>query len=153
VGGSALGFDYATFAARAPEAAAAMGALSAAVDASGLPKELSELVKLRASQVNRCEFCLGFHLSAARKAGVSQEKIDSLSSWRDAGVFTDRERAALVWTEKLTAEVAEGVDDADRADLLRHFTETEAVFLTVTVGTINQWNRIATGLRFPSPGA
>ena len=117
---SGLQIDYADFVRRVPEINGAMYALGAAVDASGLAKDLTELVKLRASQINGCAFCVQLH----------------------------RNVAALAWTERLTAGIAEGITAAERAALATEFSESEIVHLTVTVGTINQWNRISMGLGF-----
>jgi len=144
---------YEAFTKMAPAAHAALTALGKAVDESGIEKELTELVKLRASQLNGCAFCVQFHLNAARRFGIASEKLDLVAAWPDAGVFTPREMAALAWTEALTAMGPESTSDQAYAALLRQFNETEAVFLTVAIGTINQWNRIAVALRFPPPVA
>jgi AhpD family alkylhydroperoxidase len=144
---------YEAFTKTAPAAHAALTALGKAVDESGLEKELTELVKLRASQLNGCAFCIQFHLNAARRLGLASEKLDLVAAWRDAGVFTPREMAALAWTEALTEMGPEGMSDQAYAALLRQFNASEAVFLTVAIGTINQWNRIAVALRFPPPVA
>jgi AhpD family alkylhydroperoxidase len=144
---------YEAFTNTAPAAHAALTALGKAVDESGLEKELTELVKLRASQLNGCAFCVQYHLNAARRLGVASEKLDLVAAWQDAGVFTPREMAALVWTEALTEMGSESTSDQAYAALLRHFNEREALFLTVAIGTINQWNRIAVALRFPPPVA
>jgi len=144
---------YEAFTKTAPAAHAALTALGKAVDESGLEKELTELVKLRASQLNGCAFCVQYHLNAARRLGVANEKLDLLAAWPDAGVFTPREMAALAWTEALTEMGSESTSDQAYAALLRHFNEREALFLTVAIGTINQWNRIAVALRFPPPVA
>ena len=143
--------DYEDFARIAPAARAALTALGAAVAESGLEKELTELVKLRASQINGCAFCLQFHLNVSRKLGVPAEKLDLVAAWREAGIFSERELAALAWTEALTGIAAGVPSDEAYAALLRHFSESEAVFLTVAIGTINQWNRIAVALRFTPP--
>jgi AhpD family alkylhydroperoxidase len=144
---------YEAFAKTAPAAHAALIALGKAVDESGLEKELTELVKLRASQLNGCAFCVQYHLNAARRLRVASEKLDLVAAWPDAGVFTQREMAALAWTEALTAMRPESTSDQAYAALLRQFSANEAVFLTVAIGTINQWNRIAVALRFPPPVA
>ncbi len=141
--------DYEHFAKTA--AAAALLTLGKAVDESGLAKELTELIKLRASQINGCAFCLQLHLNIARKLGMPNQKLDLVATWREAGVFTDREMAALAWTEILTDVARQGAADEAYAAVRRHFSETEALFLTVAIGTINQWNRIAVALRFPPP--
>jgi AhpD family alkylhydroperoxidase len=140
---------YETFAKTAAASHAALIALGKSVDESGLEKPLTELVKLRASQINGCAFCLQYHLDRARALGIAAEKLDLLAAWREAGVFSAREAAALAWTETLTRMTDEaGTDEA--YDALRcQFTENEALFLTVAVSTINQWNRIGVALRFP----
>lgn len=143
--------SYDNFAAQAGAAPGALRALSAAVDESGLEKELTELVKLRVSQINGCAFCVQFHLNLARKLAVPAPKLDLVAAWREAGVFSDREKAALAWAEILTEMSADAASDTDYAALLRHFTDREALFLTVAIGTINQWNRIGVALRFAPP--
>ncbi len=140
--------SYENFAKLAAPARAALIALGKAVDEAGLDKGLSEILKLRASQINGCAFCVRMHVDIARKLGVAEEKIDLVAVWREAGVFTDREMAALAWTEALTTLAPEGPSDTAYAALREHFTESEAVLLTVAIGTINQWNRIAVALRF-----
>jgi AhpD family alkylhydroperoxidase len=140
---------YEDFLKIAPAAQTALQTLAKSVDESGFDKSLIELVKLRASQMNGCAFCLQYHLSVARKSGVSQEKIDLLAAWRDAGIFSDREAAALSWAEIVTNISQHGAPDEAYAELRKHFSECEVVFLTVAVATINTWNRIAVALRFP----
>ena len=150
--GSHPRLSYEDFVKAAPTANAALLALGKAVDDSGLEKPLTEIVKVRASQINGCAFCIQFHLNMARKIGIPGEKLDLVAAWPEAGVFTEREMVALAWTEALTGiAVAAGASDAAYPALLRHFTENEALFLTVAVGTVNQWNRIAVALRFPPP--
>jgi len=139
---------YREFAKAAPSIHAALIAVSKAVGESGLEKGLLELVKLRASQMNGCAFCLQLHLGLARQAGVPPIKLDLLAAWREAGVFSEREAAALAWTETLTILGPSSASEADYAALLCAFNESEAMFLTVAIGLINQWNRIAIGLRF-----
>jgi AhpD family alkylhydroperoxidase len=130
---------------------AALIALGDSVDGSGLEKPLTELIKLRASQMNGCAFCIQYHLNVARRLGLAAEKLDLVAAWREAGVFTPREMAALAWTESLTIMGAEAASEADYAALLAQLSESEAVSLTVAVGVINQWNRIAVALRFAPP--
>ena len=142
---------YKAFTERAPDVYAGLSALTKAVDAFGLDKGLTELVKLRASQINGCAFCLKFHLGVARKAGVPQDKLDLLAAWRDAPLFSARERAALAYAEELTQLDAEAASDAAWTALRAEFSEDEAVFLTVTVAGINAWNRIGIALRFAPP--
>jgi len=135
----------------APAVVAALRAVSAAVDESGLEKTLTELIKLRASQINGCAFCVQFHLNAARRAGVAPAKLDLVAAWHEAGVYSDRERAALAWTEALTAMAGAPIADARYAELGAHFSTAEIAFLTTAVGTINAWNRIAGALQFAPP--
>jgi AhpD family alkylhydroperoxidase len=140
--------SYEDFTKAAPGAYAGLAALSKAVDESGLEKSLTELVKLRASQMNGCAFCVSFHLNTLRKLGVAQEKIDLLPVWREADVFSDRELAALAWTETLTDLSPRGASNKAYAALLDHFTDSEAMFLSVAIATINSWNRLGVALRF-----
>ncbi len=127
---------------------AALGALSESVDKSGLEKPLTELVKLRASQMNGYAFCIQYHLNLARRHGVASEKLDLVTAWREAGVFNAREMAALAWTETLTARPQEAASDTAYDAVRAQFSDTEVTNLTVAIGTINQWNRIAVALRF-----
>jgi AhpD family alkylhydroperoxidase len=123
--------------------------LGALVAERGLDKPLTELVKLRASQLNGCAFCLQFHLGIARRLGLPAEKLDLLCVWRETDLFSARERAALAWTETLTLLHHDDSRSAAESALAAHFTPDEILSLTVAIGTINQWNRIAVGLRFP----
>lgn len=143
--------DWPSFEQAAPSVVAALGMLGKAVDDSGLDKQLTELLKLRASQLNGCAFCLQFHLNLARKIGLAQAKIDLVATWREAGVFSTRERAALAWTEALTLMAQQHVANAQYAEVQAAFTESEITFLTTAVGAINAWNRIAGALQFPPP--
>jgi AhpD family alkylhydroperoxidase len=142
---------YDTFSKTAAPVQEALLALGKCVDDSGLEKTLTELVKLRAAQMNGCAFCVQLHLNVARRLGVPVEKLDLVSVWREAGVFTARERAALAWTEVLTDLTRDAARSEAEAQVAEAFTEEEALYLTVTIGTINQWNRIAVALRFPPP--
>lgn len=139
------------FASRAPAAPAALRRLGEAIDASGLDKALTEFVKLRASQINGCAYCVQFHLNLLRKLEVAPEKLDLVAVWREAGIFSEREAAALAWTEALTEALKDGASDDAYAALLTQFTEQEAIFLTAAIGLINAWNRIGVGLRFAPP--
>jgi AhpD family alkylhydroperoxidase len=145
--------EFAEFIKIAPDARAALSALSKAVDDSGLEKSLVELIKIRASQVNGCAFCVQFHLIAARKTEVPETKLDLVTTWRDAGVFTAREMAALRWTEALTQVTPAGVSDEDYQDVRTKFNEKEHVFLTAAIASINAWNRIAMAFKFSPPVA
>jgi AhpD family alkylhydroperoxidase len=143
--------DYPDFERAAPAVIAALRQLSKAVDDSGLDKQLTELLKLRASQLNGCAFCLQFHLNLARKLGLAPVKIDLVATWREAGIFSARERAALAWTEALTLMAQQPVADAAYAALQAEFSGPEIAFLTTAVGAINAWNRIAGALQFVPP--
>jgi AhpD family alkylhydroperoxidase len=135
----------------APDAYAALTKLSMAIGASGLDLGLVELLKLRASQINGCAFCTQYHLNAARKHGVAAEKLDLLVVWRESGIFTAREQAALAWTEKLTLVAGNHISDEDFAAVTAEFSTDEVAWLTAAIGLINTWNRIAGPLRFPPP--
>ena len=143
--------EYVEFRKTASGVTAALSALSKAVDDSGLEKALTELIKIRASQINGCTFCVQFHLNAARGAGVSQTKLDLLAVWRDTGVFSTREMAALAWTETLTHVTPAGVTDDCYQDATKEFGKSELVFLTSAIASINAWNRIAMAYRFTPP--
>jgi AhpD family alkylhydroperoxidase len=143
--------DWAVFESTAPDVVAALRALGKAVDHSGLEKSLTELIKVRASQLNGCAFCLQFHLNTARQLRLAPAKLDLVATWHDVGVFSARERAALAWTEALTLMSLRPVSDTVHAELQAQFSETEIVFLTASVGAINAWNRIAGALQFSPP--
>ena len=143
--------EFTGFTQIAPGATAALTALSKAVGDSGLDKALTELIKIRASQINGCAFCVQFHLNAARKAAVSQTKLDLVAVWREAGIFTAREKAALSWTEALTRVTPAGVTDDSYRDATKVFGESELVFLTAAIASINAWNRIVMAYRFTPP--
>ncbi|ESJ20171.1 MULTISPECIES: carboxymuconolactone decarboxylase family protein [unclassified Cupriavidus] len=142
--------DYPAFRGLAADAHAHLLGIGKSVDATGLDKRLTELVKLRVSQLNGCAFCTALHANIARKAGVPQVQLDLLAAWRDAGEFSPRDVAALAWAEHLTRMAQAPIPDDAYAALREQFSEEEAVQLTVTIGTINAWNRIAGSLRFPA---
>ncbi|MHB1515499.1 MAG: carboxymuconolactone decarboxylase family protein [Acidiferrobacteraceae bacterium] len=135
----------------APAAEAAILALGQVLEESGIEQGLLELIKLRASQINGCSFCTQYHLNIARKLDIPRRKLDLIAVWRDAGVFSDRECAALAWTEMVTDVARQGVPDEAYAIVLQQFSEAELVFLTTAVGVINLWNRIAVAFRFSPP--
>lgn len=135
----------------APGVVAALRALGKAVEDSGLDPSLVEILKIRASQVNGCAFCLQFHLNRARKLGVAPAKIDLVATWREAVIFSRREAAALAWTEALTLMADGPIPESAYADLESEFSAKEIAFLTAAIGLINAWNRIAGGLRFTPP--
>jgi len=140
---------YDDFAARMPVVHAALLTLSKAATQAGLDKALIELIEIRASQINGCAFCLQYHLTSARKLPVAAAKLDLVATWREAGIFSSREMAALAWTETVTRLGPESASDAEYAALRAEFSEEEAIYLTVTIGVINHWNRLGVALRFP----
>ena len=143
--------EYPEYNELAPAASQALSAVSKAVSDSGLDKTVTELIKIRASQINGCAFCVQYHLNDARKAKISQTKLDLIPVWREAGVFSAKEMAALAWTEALTRVTPAGVADEVYEGVAREFSKSDLVFLTVAVATINAWNRIAMGFRFTPP--
>ncbi|NNC16726.1 carboxymuconolactone decarboxylase family protein [Corallococcus exiguus] len=135
----------------APEALKSMMEYSGKVSALGLESNLQELVKIRASQLNGCAFCIHMHTRDARAHGETEERIYLLDGWRESPLYTERERAALGWTETLTLVSQTHAPDADYAALKPHFTEEEIVSLTLLIGLINTWNRISVGFRSMHP--
>jgi AhpD family alkylhydroperoxidase len=131
----------------APRAMQAMLALQAYVNGSGLERSLLELVKMRASQLNGCAACLDMHSKDARAAGETEQRLYLLDAWREAPLYTERERAALAWTEAVTL-VREGhVPDDAYATARAHFNEEELVNLTLAIVAINGWNRLNIAFR------
>lgn len=118
---------------------------------SGLDRHLIHLLKLRASQINGCAYCVDMHAKEARRSGLSEQWINLVSVWRESPVFDERERAVLEWTEALTNVAATGAPSEAYEPLKDHFTEKEIMDLTVAIGTINVWNRIAVGFRNQHP--
>jgi AhpD family alkylhydroperoxidase len=134
-----------------PEMATGMAAVTQALRKSGLEGDLIEMVKVRASQMNGCSFCVQYHLNDARKAGVAAEKLDLLVVWREAGIFSARELAAFEWAERVTLQAQRPIEDEAFAAVSAQFNEREVVFLTTAIGQINFWNRIAAPFRFTPP--
>lgn len=133
-----------------PEAFKAMLQLERQVHQSGLEASLLELVKSRASQLNGCAWCLDMHSKDARAQGETEQRMYLLPVWRDAPCYTERERAALAWTEAVTAMAgAQGVDDGIYDAARRHFDEKSLVDLTLAVIAINGWNRLNVAFRTP----
>jgi AhpD family alkylhydroperoxidase len=112
---------------------------------TGLEHSLLELVKLRASQINGCGYCVDMHASDARQAGESERRLYAVAVWRETPFFTPRERAALAWTEALTRLSQQPALDADYAALREQFSEREMVDLSLAIAAINSWNRLAVG--------
>ncbi|MCG3202106.1 MAG: hypothetical protein NFCOHLIN_01985 [Gammaproteobacteria bacterium] len=126
----------------APEALAAMLGLDGYVRHCGLPRKLVELVRMRASQINGCAYCLDMHSKDARAIGETEQRLYVLSGWREAPFYDERERAALEWTEAITRIADYGVPDELYARVRRQFSEKEIVDLTLAVIVINGWNRL-----------
>jgi AhpD family alkylhydroperoxidase len=135
----------------APDTLKALNALEAQVQASGLEQSLIELVKTRASQINGCAYCINMHTVDARKRGETEQRLYLLNAWRDSPLYTDRERAALAWTEAVTL-VSQTHAPGDIYEVVRaNFSEAETVNLTMLIATINAWNRLAVSFRAVHP--
>src|SRR4051812_11571680 len=132
----------------APQAMQAMMDMAERIRVDGLEASLVELVKIRASQINGCAFCLHMHTADARKQGETEMRLHLLSAWRESPLYTERERAALAWTEALTLIAESHAPDDVFETARRHFSELELAALTSAIVAINAWNRIAIGYRF-----
>jgi AhpD family alkylhydroperoxidase len=136
-----------------PEGVQALTAMGKAVNQSGLEPSLMELVKLRASLMNGCAFCIDMHSKDALAAGETTERLFALNVWRETPFFTPRERAALQWTESLTDIRQDHAPDFAYNDVTAHFSSEEVVKLTFAIITINAWNRVALAFRKPTAGS
>jgi AhpD family alkylhydroperoxidase len=132
-----------------PEGLDALIALSKAAAGSGISKTVTNLVTLRASQINGCSVCVGMHAKEMREAGESEERVYAVAAWRDTALFTDAERAALALAEALTrlADQPDPVPDALWNEAAAHFSETELSGLLMAIGAINVWNRLNAATR------
>ena len=135
----------------APETIKAAQALESHLANSGLEPSLYHLVKTRASQINGCAFCIHMHTRDARAHGETEERLYLLDAWRESPLYSDRERAALAWTEALTRIAETHAPDDVYEEVRRHFSEPETVNLTVLIGMINLWNRLAISMRSTHP--
>ena len=131
----------------APDTIKALSALETQVQSSGLEQSLIELVKTRASQINGCAFCINMHTQDARKHGETEQRLYLLNAWRESPVYTDRERAALAWTEAVTLISKTRAPDDVYREVRAHFSEAETVNLTMLIAAINAWNRLAIAFR------
>jgi AhpD family alkylhydroperoxidase len=131
----------------APEGYRAIYGLERYVRESGLEPSLLELIKLRASQINGCAFCIDMHWKDARARGESEQRLYGLMAWRESPYYTERERAALAWTESVTLVADTHIPDDVYEEVRQHFSEVELVNLTLALVTINGWNRLAIGFR------
>ncbi len=129
------------------EAYKAVRGLQDVVDKSSLDHKLLELVKIRASQLNGCAYCLDMHTKDARAIGESEQRIYLLPAWREASYYSSKERAALAWCEALTLLPQSGAPDSVYSELENNFSGEEIVELTIAIVTINTWNRLAVGFR------
>lgn len=130
-----------------PAAIKAVMGLEEQIGKSGLEQSLVELVRLRASQINGCAYCVDLHTRDARKLGEDDRRLATLSVWHETPFFTERERAALAWTEAVTLVSQDHVPDAVWEAVRPHFEDAELVNLTLLVNAINTWNRFAIAFR------
>src|SRR3954470_23454776 len=145
--------EYRNFKALAPDVFDLVLALGQAAAKAGIDKQLLELIKLRASQINGCAFCVQYHILQGESLGITTDKLNLVVVWREAPMFSSRERAALAWTEALTL-VTEGVSDDVYAQVRAEFSDRELAYLSAAVGSINVWNRLGAAYRWtPSPAA
>src|SRR5665213_1326069 len=142
--------DYEDFKKLAPDAYEVVAALGQAAAKAGIDRQLLELIKLRASQINGCAFCVQFHILQAERLGIAADKLNLVVVWREAPLFSARERAALAWTEALTL-VTHGVSDEVYAQASAAFSERELAWLSSAIASINVWNRLGVGYRWTPP--
>jgi len=133
-----------------PEGTDILQKLERYVKSSGLEADLLELVKLRASQINGCAYCIDMHTKDARTHGESEQRLYGVSAWHEAPFYSERERAALAWTEAVTLIGETHVADEVYAEARKHFSEKELVDLTFAIIAINSWNRLAISFRTPA---
>jgi AhpD family alkylhydroperoxidase len=140
---------------QAPELTKALVALNKAVDECGLEKSLLHLIKLRASQINGCSFCVEMHSREARVDGETEQRLYLVSAWKESPLFTDRERAAFAWVEAVTKIADAGVSDELYEKALQHFSAEDLTKITVATGMINIWNRLCVSFHaiHPMPAA
>jgi len=142
--------EYRDFMSLTPDAYDAVLALGQIAGKAGMDKQLLELIKLRASQINGCAFCVQYHILEGEKLGVPADKLNLVVVWREAPQFSQRERAALAWTEALTL-LSDGVSDEVYAQASAEFSEKELAYLTSAVASINVWNRFGAAFRWTPP--
>ena len=142
--------EYKDFMAIAPDAYEIVAALGHAAAKAGIDRQLLELIKLRASQINGCAFCVQFHILQSERLGIAADKLNLVVVWRESPVFSARERAALAWTEALTL-LTQGVSDEVYAQASAEFSEKELAYLSSAIGSINIWNRLGVAYRWTPP--
>jgi AhpD family alkylhydroperoxidase len=130
-----------------PDLIKAVSAVEPALAAAGIERGLVELIQLRASQINGCAFCIHMHVTDALKHGEDAMRLHMLDAWRESPLFTDRERAALAWTESLTRISKTHASDADYDLVKAQFNDTEIATLSIMIGQINLWNRLQIAAR------
>ena len=130
-----------------PKALQTLLGVNAVIEEGGLDEKLLHLIELRASQINGCAYCIDMHSKDARAAGDTEQRLYGLNAWRESPYYTDRERAALEWTEAVTLVSSTGVPDAAYEAVRAQFSEKEIAFLTLAVSMINTWNRLNVALR------
>lgn len=144
--------EFADFRALVPDIETKVRALASAAAEAGLDKELLELVKIRASQINGCAFCVQFHINQAEGMGIYAARLHQLAVWREAQVFSPRERVALAFTEALTL-LPQGVSDDIYAEAVTEFGDRDLAYLTSAIAGINVWNRLGVMYRWTPPVA
>jgi len=135
----------------APAGMAALRGVEAYLHQTTLGPQLIELVKMRASQINGCTYCLDMHSKTLRKGGESEQRIYLLNGWRESPLYSPRERAALGWTDALTRIAETQAPDDAYAEIRRQFDDKEVIDLTTLIGMINLWNRLAISMRYEHP--
>lgn len=135
------------YAKAAPVLSNAMNALENYIDNCGIEPGLQDLMKLRASQLNGCAYCIDMHTLDARARGETEQRLYSLSAWQDTPFYSERERAALLWTEKVTLISVDHVPNEVYEQVRQHFSEQELANLTMILATINAWNRLCISFR------
>ena len=142
--------EYSDFQALAPDAYEAVSTLGRIAAKAGIDQQLLELIKLRASQINGCAFCVQYHILQAERLGVPIDKLNLVVVWREAPQFSARERAALDWTEALTL-LTGGVSDEVYEQARAEFSDKELTYLTSAIASINVWNRFGVAYRWTPP--
>jgi AhpD family alkylhydroperoxidase len=142
--------EYKDFMSQAPDAYEIVRSLGQLAAKAGIDKQLLELIKLRASQINGCAFCVQFHILQGESLGIAADKLNLVVVWREAPQFSARERAALAWTEALTT-LTGGVGDEVYAQARAEFSEQDLTYLTSAVASINVWNRFGVAYRWTPP--
>ena len=142
--------EYSDMQKLAPDVYETVRALGQHAAKAGIDKELLELIKIRASQINGCAFCVQYHILQAESLGVSIDKLNLVAVWREAPQFSARERVALAWTEALTL-ISKGVSDELYAEVAAEFSEKELTYLTSAIASINTWNRFGAAYRWTPP--